>query len=50
MSDIPYEDAIDLLDADHKMVQQQFIDYQPCARTKRQPSCGNSWPERSAPS
>jgi hemerythrin superfamily protein len=28
MSDIPYEDAIDLLDADHKLVQQQFIDYQ----------------------
>lgn len=28
MNDIPYEDAIDLLDADHKLVKQQFTDYQ----------------------
>jgi hemerythrin superfamily protein len=28
MNDIPFEDAIDLLDADHKLVKQQFIDYQ----------------------
>lgn len=28
MDDIPYDDAIDLLDADHKLVKQQFTDYQ----------------------
>lgn len=28
MDDIPYENAIDLLDADHKLVKQQFTDYQ----------------------
>jgi len=31
MDDIPYESAIDLLDADHKLVKQQFTDYQALA-------------------
>jgi hemerythrin superfamily protein len=27
MKDVPYEDAVDLLDADHKAVKKMFIDY-----------------------
>ena len=41
-STIAYEDAVDLLDGDHKLVQKLFLDYQALHESARLPPAGNA--------
>jgi hypothetical protein len=41
---LSYPDAVDLLDADHKLAQKQFLDYQAMSETGHRRKRNGSWP------
>jgi len=46
MKDVPYEDAVDLLDADHKAVKKMFIDYNALCEEAAPPDARKALAER----